>query len=320
MERVFNLLKDMECLRHLPTEVLGLVKNYAMQRSIEGRFMGTIYDPNTTGPAHIAISEATQEILVLTGGVEVFSLTDFTFLRAWGKRSYGEGRLEHAFGICIDRVTSNVIITNTDGSGGRRLFEFKSDGTFFRYIGADYYRQNDHKPWGVAMDGEGRLVYVSDFNAHCISVFSLQDGRFLRRFGSKGSGDSQFDSPRGLHFDEERKLLLIADCGNHRVKVVRADGSLLRTLGDEFGGGDADDQLHHPWDVTLNTIVGEVYVADANNRRIQVFSLFTGQSIRRFDRMESVEWSKSFPTCVYYDAHMSRLFVAGAYNNVSIFE
>ena len=44
-------------------------------------------------------------------------------------------------------------------------------------------------PWDVALDGVGN-VYVANYNNHSIDVFT-SDGKYLRRFGSRGSGDGQ---------------------------------------------------------------------------------------------------------------------------------
>lgn len=50
--------------------------------------------------------------------------------------------------------------------------------------------------WGVAIGKMGEIV-VSEFDHNCISVFGPH-GEKLRSFGTRGTGQGQFDSPRGV--------------------------------------------------------------------------------------------------------------------------
>lgn len=156
------------------------------------------------------------------------------------------------------------------------------------------------RPWGVAVDSESRLLYVSEVGIDRISVISLEDGEFVRCFESKGIGCAEMFNPRGLHFDAERKLLFVAD-GFDRVKVMSSDGFLVRTLGTADGNG--DDDKFRPWDVTVDATRGEVFIADMYEERILVFSLEGGRIIRSFD----CEFST--PAGVWMSAYTGRLYV-----------
>ena len=69
--------------------------------------------------------------------------------------------------------------------------------------------------------------------------FSLQ-GDYLPKFGSHGSGDGQFNGPKGLCFNS-KGLLYVVDQNNHRVQVFKENMFLSK-----FGSKDINqDSLSH---------------------------------------------------------------------------
>lgn len=74
--------------------------------------------------------------------------------------------------------------------------------------------------------------------------------------------------PRALASGLEGQVY-VADSGNHRIAVLDADGSLVRTFG-RFGSS-GPGELQEPWGVAIAP-TGNVFVADTWNHRIQVFS------------------------------------------------
>jgi len=117
---------------------------------------------------------------------------------------------------------------------------------------------------GIAFSGAGEL-YVSDVQEHRIQVYD-REGRFLRRFGSKGRNRGQFDHPHGMCFTADGNLV-VADGENHRVQIFREDGSFVRTFGRR--GTDLGEFLV-PTDVCGGPD-GTIAVLDKCNCRIQVF-------------------------------------------------
>lgn len=91
-------------------------------------------------------------------------------------------------------------------------------------------------------------------------------GRFLRSFGSHGSGDGQFDKPYYIHITRDNKCL-VSDSSNHRIQVFDSNGLFLFKFGRE---GSAPGELKSPRGVTTDT-EGFVLVADAGNSRVQVY-------------------------------------------------
>ena len=75
----------------------------------------------------------------------------------------------------------------------------------------------------------GEYFIVSDHSAHCVKVFN-REGHFQYRFGEKGVGDGEFDSPCFLSVTKS-KHLLVCDCKNHRIQVFELDGKFVGKFG-----------------------------------------------------------------------------------------
>ena len=109
------------------------------------------------------------------------------------------------------------------------------------------------------------MVYVADSGNHRIQVFDA-NGNFLRKWGTTGAGDGQFNEPKGIEVDGYGRVY-VADTFNHRVQVFDTMGNFLGKWGTNGGG---DGEFLNPWEIEVDSD-GRVYVADADNHRVQVF-------------------------------------------------
>jgi len=100
---------------------------------------------------------------------------------------------------------------------------------------------------------------------------------FVRVFGSRGAGNGQFNQPcGGVAFDGEGNLV-VSDCYNHRIQVLRyIDGAHLRTIGSE---GEGNGQFHQPWGIAFDG-AGHIIVSDCGNSRLQVLRYSDGAHVR----------------------------------------
>jgi sugar lactone lactonase YvrE len=90
------------------------------------------------------------------------------------------------------------------------------------------------------------------------------------------AGQGAFYGPRAVTISADGEVY-VTDTGNKRVQVFDTEGTYLW----EFGGaGDGLTQMNEPvgvgLNVTLGADVGEVFVADTWNQRVQVFTLEGG--------------------------------------------
>ena len=122
------------------------------------------------------------------------------------------------------------------------------------------------KPMGVAINQRGEVV-VTEWDRHCVSVFS-PSGEKLRSFGTRGSGQGQFNHPCGIAVDGEGNIL-VADFCNHRIQKFTVEGQFLAAVGTK---GSGPVQFSYPTYIAFNTSNNKVYVADNRNHCVQVLN------------------------------------------------
>lgn len=122
------------------------------------------------------------------------------------------------------------------------------------------------KPEGICRLHDGRIV-VADTHYFRLVYFDAQ-GNVLKTVGSEGDGPLQFAYPVAVKQDDAG-FLYVAEYGNRndRVQKLTADGEYVMSFG-SFGPGAG--QFQRPSGIVVHD--GRVFVADAMNNRLQVFT------------------------------------------------
>ena len=89
---------------------------------------------------------------------------------------------------------------------------------------------------------------------------------FITSFGTKGSGQGQYDQPTDLAFDSQGNIY-VCEYGNNRVQVLYPNGCYLR----QFGSMSWLQKLEQPHGIHIAHDC--VYVSDHDNNCIAVFQL-----------------------------------------------
>jgi secreted PhoX family phosphatase len=155
-------------------------------------------------------------------------------------------------------------------------------------------------PFGVALNGAGTLLYVSDQNNQSIRVISLPGGVVTTHAGLSGTvgyvngtnGNARFNAPRGIAVDGAGNVY-VADAGNLVVRKIAVGGGVTTLAGDpvtafqigfndgpgagaRFSNLQAASPFGGPCGVAVDGL-GNVYVTDQGF----VIAPFNGHTIRK---------------------------------------
>ena len=117
-----------------------------------------------------------------------------------------------------------------------------------------------NRPWGVTVDKKEQII-VAEHDNHCITVCD-KDGKKIRSFGSWGTKEGQFTSPRGIAATKDGHILVTDD---HRLQKLTPEGHCIISVGNSA-------RTHTPIGVAVHPTTGQIHVADPNNNQIQIIS------------------------------------------------
>lgn len=189
-------------------------------------------------------------------------------------RAYREG-FEAPARIAADAAGRLYI---SDSTSGRILVRDESGQSLPGKAGLD-------RPLGIAI-GEAGRIYVAEEGRGSVSIF-LPDWTFL---GKLGQGDGEFRMPNHLAIAPGPSgLVYVGDSRANVVKAFTQEGAPVLQFGSQ---GTANGQFDFLAGVFVSA-AGEVYVADQNNARVQVFSP-TGTFLRLFGKASGMFGSSLF--------------------------
>ena len=174
------------------------------------------------------------------------------FVEGWA-----DGLFKWAHGL---RVDDDGFIWATDGQG-HVVMKFSPDGELLLELGQRDVTGDGpdtfNRPTDVAVAPNGDF-FVSDGYGNSRVVKFDRDGKFLKSWGSKGTGPGEFDLPHSIVIDS-RGRVLVGDRENGRVQIFDQQGTYL----DQWNDVSAPYGLH----ITEDDIL---LVADANGGSITI--------------------------------------------------
>jgi len=174
--------------------------------------------------------------------------------------SWGAGMFNFPHGATIDRQ-GNLWLTDARGENGKghQVFKFSPDGKVLMTLGKagvsgsgpDLFDQ----PTDVVVAPTGE-IFVTDSHRNGknnrVVKFS-REGRFIKEWGTKGSGPGQISEPHTIAMDS-RGRLFVGDRENNRIQIFDQDGKYL----DEWR------QFGRPSGIFI-TADDTIYVADSES-------------------------------------------------------
>jgi DNA-binding beta-propeller fold protein YncE len=136
-------------------------------------------------------------------------------------------------------------------------------------------------------------IFVREFNAQCNGVVFSSDGQFLvvATYGTplvqvlrasdralvRSIGQGTLKIPSRLAISPDGTTVFVSDIKLHAVLQYRMDGTLVRQIGSK---GQAAGKFDMPRGLVVSK-AGELFVADRNNHRVQVFRVSDGTFLRQ---------------------------------------
>lgn len=194
-----------------------------------------------------------------------------TFQSKFGSSGTGDGQFNQPTGIAInsgdtiyvgDRLNERVQAFDKNGN-----FLFKWGGTAGS---GDSQFASNNGPVDLAIDSEGN-VFVVDRGNHRIQKFSKK-GDFLGKFGTSGTGDSNFNQPNGIEIAPDGTIL-IADRNNARVSIWTDTNNVFANSTTFGSSGTGSGQFNATSGAVAIAFdpVGDVWVIDRGQHRVQKF-------------------------------------------------
>ena len=119
---------------------------------------------------------------------------------------------------------------------------------------------------GQGMAYNDGKIYIAEMLSHYVRVFQATDGTLVKSFGGLGFFDGEFNGPAGIAFADGKAI--VCDLNNGRLQTFDVDGNFLSEVGSK---GDGPGSFQNPSSVCVDAATGNIFVAEAGNKRVQVF-------------------------------------------------
>ncbi|CAF3888102.1 unnamed protein product, partial [Rotaria sp. Silwood1] len=179
--------------------------------------------------------------------------------------------LNFPVGVTVDS-SGNIYVADSGNSRVQLWASGASSGSTVAGNGTSSNQLN--MTYGVALDSSSNTLYVADYGNHRIMAYSSGASSGSLVAGGQGIGlnKTQLYNPSTIYFDPPSNSLIIANRYAHNiVRRTLSDTQWTLIAGSTNGtNGVSSTLLNSPFGMTLDPM-GNVYVADTSNHRIQLF-------------------------------------------------
>jgi len=194
------------------------------------------------------------------GRIEKFSPTG-DFLSVIASKGSGHGQLGEPNGIAVDH-SGNIYVAEV--ASNHRVQKLAPDGTFIaEWKGPDV---GFYGPRKIAIGPDDSVYVVDQGRARMVKLSS--DGRVLTVWGSKGSGDGQFDDHTSVAVDPTTNTVYVADPRNKRIQVFDSNGKFLTKWSVPEWGQPAGFE-----DLAIDSKTGRIYASSTHTDAVLIFGL-----------------------------------------------
>ena len=171
-------------------------------------------------------------------------------------------------GVAFDGL-GDVWVSN---SGQARVETYTSDGEFIRIVGDEEGPGQLLAPYGIAIDQERARVYVADFAAGMVQIFTTE-GSYVGHLPSDEQDLAVFGPDGFSPYDVQIYGGRVVVSSNDGLYFFDLEGHVVDRWGGEarkgtVARGSGWGELNFPDAFTIDRETGTIYVADTMNRRV----------------------------------------------------
>ena len=231
--------------------------------SPEGKFLAA-YGSKGTGngqlesPHGIVVNPVSGNILIAdTGNDRIQEFTPLgAFVKAWGSFGKGNGQLDEPSYLSTREFPGGQVLIYVSDTGNDRVQAFWTNGSYAGQAGSSGSESGQLKsPQGISVLSDH--WFVADSGNNRIQEFA--DTKFVKAFGSSGTGPGQLNTPFAIAGEPNVGGLLVAETGGgQRVQKFALNGDYVDTFDTS---GLAGGKLYWPHGVAVEEF-GPTYVID----------------------------------------------------------
>ncbi len=239
--------------------------------------------------------------------------SDGTAMQQWGSFGTADGLFHFPEGVAVLARSQDRSLAQTQD----RVLTQTQDRVLARSQDRSLTQTQD-RVLARSQDPTRNCLFITDGHNHRVQVFGVE-GNFIRKWGSRGQGDGQFDFPAGISIHPTQGLVYVTDYRNHRVQVFDSDGTFISKWGTK---GSGDGQFAWPNSVAVLARSQDrglptqdlIFVADSWNDRIQAFRS-DGTFLFKWGSRGSADGQFAYPSHLVLDSTRNLLFVTDQSNN-----
>ena len=222
------------------------------------------YKPERQGVHKLHVQVNSREI-----SGSPFTITVYPYPTQLGRPVNVVTDLNRPYGIAVNS-RGEIVISECDG---HKISVFDDKGKSIQRTLGSYGDSQEQmiQPAGIAID-DADNVYVS--SEHKLQKFT-SSGELIECVGQRGSGEKDFDDPRGVTLYKNQ--LYVCDRKNDRIQVLNLDLNFVHTIA---SSGKGICEFNGPFDVQFDS-AGNMYIAEYSNKRVQVMDI-SGCYLRDF--------------------------------------
>jgi hypothetical protein len=202
-------------------------------------------------------------------------------------KSFGGGMLVHPHGLYVDPSGDIWVCDGVGGeekqiTRGMQVFKFSPDGKLLMTLGTAGVKAKTETAFNMPTDvvvARNGTIFIADggttpdTNARIVKF--TKGGKFIKAWGTRGSGPGQLSEPHSLAMDSRGRVFVGDRRDNSRVLIFDQEGTFLEEW-KQFGIPseifiDRNDVMYVSNSLDKDTMRRGIYVASAKDGRIAAF-------------------------------------------------